>query len=88
MLNPTSAELGNAVDRPGQSCYAAVYAVYNIAYAVGQMAASAFASAASQALNFSQALLCVSGVLIVFVPVLMRRSAPVSEGSSQPSAPS
>jgi MFS transporter, DHA1 family, solute carrier family 18 (vesicular amine transporter), member 1/2 len=40
MLNPTSAELGNAVDRRGMSCYAAVYAVYNIAYALGQMAAS------------------------------------------------
>jgi MFS transporter, DHA1 family, solute carrier family 18 (vesicular amine transporter), member 1/2 len=31
MLDPTSAELGNAVDRRGMSCYAAVYAVYNIA---------------------------------------------------------
>ena len=31
MLNPTSAELGNAVDRRGMSCYAAAYAVYNIA---------------------------------------------------------
>jgi hypothetical protein len=40
MLNPTSAELGNAVDRRGMSCYAAAYAVYNLAYAVGQMAAS------------------------------------------------
>ena len=40
MLNPTSAELGNAVDRRGLSCYAAVYAIYNIAYAVGQMASS------------------------------------------------
>ena len=47
MLNPTSAELGNAVDRRGMTCYAAVYAIYNIAYAVGQMAASSFASAAS-----------------------------------------
>jgi sugar phosphate permease len=40
MLNPTSAELGNAVDRRGMSCYAAAYAVYNIACAVGQMSGS------------------------------------------------
>jgi hypothetical protein len=61
MLNPTSAELGNAVDRRGMSCYAAACAVYNIAYAVGQMAASGFASAASARLSFLQVLLCVSG---------------------------
>src|SRR5262249_45378768 len=34
MLNPTSAELGDAVDRRGMTCYAAVYAIYNVAYAV------------------------------------------------------
>ena len=52
MLNPTSAELGNAVDRRGLSCYAAVYAIYNIAYALGQMAASGFASASVVMVEF------------------------------------
>jgi len=88
MLNPTSAELGNAVDRRGMSCYAAVYAIYNIAYAVGQMAASGFASAASTRLSFLQVLLCVSGALIVFVPLLMLGSLPPTQASSQPSGPS
>jgi MFS transporter, DHA1 family, solute carrier family 18 (vesicular amine transporter), member 1/2 len=88
MLNPTSAELGNAVDRRGLSCYAAVYAIYNIAYAVGQMAASGFASAASSHLSFSQVLLCVSGALIVFVPLLMLRDSSLATASSQPSSPS
>ena len=88
MLNPTSAELGNAVDRRGMSCYAAVYAVYNIAYAVGQMAASGFASAASARLSFLQVLLCVSGALIVFVPFLMLGSSSLARASSQPSGPS
>jgi MFS transporter, DHA1 family, solute carrier family 18 (vesicular amine transporter), member 1/2 len=88
MLNPTSAELGNAVDRRGMSCYAAVYAIYNIAYAIGQMAASTFASAASTVLSFFQVLLCVSGALIVFVPLLMLRDSSVAQPSSQPSAPS
>jgi MFS transporter, DHA1 family, solute carrier family 18 (vesicular amine transporter), member 1/2 len=73
MLNPTSAELGNAVDRRGMSCYAAVYAVYNIAYALGQMAASGFASVASAKLSFFHTLLCVSGALTVLTPFLMLR---------------
>jgi len=87
MLNPTSAELGNAVDRRGLSCYAAVYAIYNIAYAVGQMMASGFASAASARLSFFAVLLCVSGALIVFIPVLMLRDPSLPQASSQPSAP-
>ncbi len=87
MLNPTSAELGNAVDRRGLSCYAAVYAIYNIAYALGQMAASGFASAASAHLSFAQVLLCVSAALIVFIPVLMLRDSPRPQAASQPSAP-
>jgi MFS transporter, DHA1 family, solute carrier family 18 (vesicular amine transporter), member 1/2 len=69
MLNPTSAELGNAVDRRGLSCYTAVYAVYNIAYSVGMMASNAAASAASH-LQFYQTLLCVSAVLIISLPLL------------------
>jgi MFS transporter, DHA1 family, solute carrier family 18 (vesicular amine transporter), member 1/2 len=85
MLNPTSAELGDAVDRRGLNCYAAVYAIYNIAYAVGQMAASSFASAAAPSLSFFQVLLCVSAALILFTPLLLLRPAPVSPAPSQPS---
>ncbi len=88
MLNPTSAELGNAVDRLGMSCYAAVYAVYNIAYAIGQMAASTFASAASTVLSFFQVLLCVSAALILLLPLLMLRSSAAVQNSPQPPAPS
>jgi MFS transporter, DHA1 family, solute carrier family 18 (vesicular amine transporter), member 1/2 len=86
MLNPTSAELGNAVDRRGLTCYAAVYAIYNIAYAVGQMAASGFASAASASLSFFHVLLCVSAAMIVFIPLLLLRPLPVPQVASQPSA--
>jgi MFS family permease len=86
MLNPTSAELGNAVDRRGMTCYAAVFAIYNIAYGVGQMAASSFASAASARLGFLQVLLCVSGALFLFIPVLLLRLAPAPQASSQPAA--
>jgi MFS transporter, DHA1 family, solute carrier family 18 (vesicular amine transporter), member 1/2 len=79
MLNPTSAELGNAVDRRGLSCYAAVYAVYNIAYAIGQMASSAFASVAASRLSFFQTLMCVSVALLGFAPLLMLKDHSVAE---------
>jgi MFS transporter, DHA1 family, solute carrier family 18 (vesicular amine transporter), member 1/2 len=86
MLNPTSAELGNAVDRRGLTCYAAVYAIYNIAYAVGQMVAGGFASAASPSLSFFHVLLCVSAAMIVFIPFLLLRPLPAPQAASQPSA--
>ncbi|HEY1299960.1 MAG TPA: MFS transporter [Stellaceae bacterium] len=85
MLNPTSAELGNAVDRRGMHCYAAVYAIYNIAYALGQMEASGFASAASGHLSFLQTLLCVSAALVVFIPLLLLREAPLPQPAPQSS---
>ena len=72
MLNPTSAELGNAVDRRGLTCYGAVYAVYNIAYALGQMAASGFASATASRMSFTTILLCVSAALVLFTPLLLQ----------------
>ncbi|MGH7044893.1 MAG: MFS transporter [Stellaceae bacterium] len=86
MLNPTSAELGDAVDRRGLSCYAAVYAIYNIAYAAGQMAASGFASTAAARLGFTQVLLIVSGALIVFIPMLLLGDPSLSRATTQPSA--
>lgn len=85
MLNPTSAELGNAVDRRGLSCYTAVYAVYNIAYALGMMASNALAFATGR-LPFDRTLLCVAGLLALFVPLLLRETqtpAPAAEPSAQ-----
>ncbi|MBV8100701.1 MAG: MFS transporter [Verrucomicrobia bacterium] len=79
MLNPTSAELGNAVDRRGLRCYTAVYAVYNIAYSIGMMASNTVATAAGH-LQFYQTLLCVSAVLVLSLPLLMKgTAAPASE---------
>jgi MFS family permease len=75
MLNPASAELANAADRAGMSCYSAVYAVYNIAYSIGMLATSAIASATARTLGFRGALLCVSAVLIVSTVLLAMDSA-------------
>ena len=51
MLNPASAELGNAVDRAGMSCYSAVYAVYNVCYSIGMLGTAALASTAAHRLT-------------------------------------
>lgn len=80
MLNPTSAELGNAVDRRGLACYTAVYAVYNVAYSVGMMASNTVATAAGH-LQFYQTLLCVSAVLILSLPVLVRGTSAATPDS-------
>jgi DHA1 family solute carrier family 18 vesicular amine transporter 1/2 len=71
-LNPTSAELGNAVDRRGLSCYAAVYAVYNIAYSLGMMATNTFAAVAARHLGFLPILICASAALLACTPLLLK----------------
>jgi MFS family permease len=79
-LNPTSAELGNAVDRRGMSCYAAVYAVYNIAYSVGMMATNTLATAAAAWLSYAQILTTAGVALLICVPLLLlkdRRAEPL-----------
>jgi MFS transporter, DHA1 family, solute carrier family 18 (vesicular amine transporter), member 1/2 len=85
MLNPTSAELGNAVDRRGMTCYSAVYAIYNVAYSVGMIGTNAFASIAASRLGFLQILLCVSAALVIAIPFLLRDSVAPST-APQPSA--
>jgi MFS transporter, DHA1 family, solute carrier family 18 (vesicular amine transporter), member 1/2 len=65
ILNPASAELGNAVDRIGMSCYSAVYALYNIAYSLGMIATTALATATGSFLTFRGMLLSVSSILVL-----------------------
>ena len=72
MLNPASAELGNAVDRSGMSSYAAAYAVYNIFYSVGMLSTAALASAAERLLSFWGVLLCASAILLLSIPFLLK----------------
>jgi MFS transporter, DHA1 family, solute carrier family 18 (vesicular amine transporter), member 1/2 len=76
MLNPASAELGNVVDRSGTSCYSAVYAVYNIFYSIGMLGTAALASASVRVLNFWGVLLCVSAILLLSVPFLIKAGLP------------
>ena len=81
-LNPTSAELGNAVDRRGLSCYAAVYAVYNIAYSIGMMATNAVATAATHFMSVQQILASTGVALLLCIPLLLLKDqrAEVAQG--------
>lgn len=76
LLNPTSAELGNAVDRLQLNCYATAYAVYNIAYSVGMIGSDFFAAEIAPHLTNFQSMLCMSAVYVLCVPfVIMKRKA-------------
>jgi hypothetical protein len=72
MLNPASAELANAVDRAGMSCYSAVYGVYNICYSIGMLGTAALASTAARWLSFWGVLLCASAILLLAIPLLAK----------------
>lgn len=72
VLNPTSAELGNAVDRRGLNCYAAVYAIYNITYSVGMMGSDFLASTAGGKLSFLQILSSMSVILLCCIPFVLK----------------
>ena len=87
LLNPASAELGNAVERRGMSCYAAVYAVYNIAYSVGMMGAGAFAAAASLHVSLVHILSCTSLVLLLCLPAILLTDMAASAAGKERTAP-
>ena len=83
VLNPTSAELGNAVDRKGLNCYAAAYAVYNIAYSLGMMGSDFFASSGADHLSFIQILSAMSVLLLVCIPLILKGVAAPEESAHQ-----
>jgi len=71
LLNPTSAELGDAVERRGAHCYSAVYAVFNIAYSIGSIGSSALAATLLAHTSLLLVLLAVSGLLILAIPLVL-----------------
>lgn len=71
LLNPASAELGSAVERQGRNCYAAAYAVYNLAYAVGMIGGNAFAAMAALHASFACIVLCTAVLLLACAPLIL-----------------
>lgn len=80
VLNPTSAELANAVDRRGLSCYTMVYAVYNIAYSLGMMAADLFAATLAEHLSFLHSLMIMSAVMLAGTPLFAKSLSRADQG--------
>ncbi len=71
-INPTSAELGDAVDRRGSSSYAIAYAVYNLAYSLGMLAVDAyieFVTDEAHKLDLFQILAIMSVLFLICIPI-------------------
>jgi DHA1 family solute carrier family 18 vesicular amine transporter 1/2 len=85
-LNPTFSELADAVDRRGTGGYASVYAIYNLAYAVGMIGSDVFAGVLTSHFSFWTALLLTSLLMLCSVPLLYfgrPRVVPVPSGAAK-----
>jgi multidrug resistance protein len=85
-LNPTFSELAEAVERRGTGGYASVYAVYNLAYAVGMIGSTVLAGVLTSHLSFWTALLLTSLIMLCSVPLLYfgrPRVVPIPPGAAQ-----
>ena len=82
LLNPTSGQLGDAIEQRGLSCYGAVYAIYNIAYGLGMIGASTLAASLADRVSLLLILVCVSVILLLCVPLVLgatKRKQPVPQ---------
>jgi MFS family permease len=85
-LNPTSAELGNAVDRRGSTSYAVAYAIYNLAYSLGMICTDSYVEyVTDQAhkLQLLHILLIMSGMFLLCVPMFLFKPKDVHEQVAQ-----
>jgi MFS family permease len=71
MLNPAAAELANATEAVGLSCYSTSFAIYNVVYSIGMLATSAIATGVGHALGMGGAFAAVSAVLVVAALILV-----------------
>lgn len=69
-MNPTLAELADAADRCAPGAYASVYAVFNIAYALGMIGADIFTAPLVEHFSITIGFLGVGLILLASVPLL------------------
>jgi MFS transporter, DHA1 family, solute carrier family 18 (vesicular amine transporter), member 1/2 len=69
-MNPLLTELADAVDRCTPGAYASVYAIFNIAYAIGSLGVIAIAGHITSHFSLLIAFLSVGFVLLLSVPLL------------------
>jgi DHA1 family solute carrier family 18 vesicular amine transporter 1/2 len=78
-LNPTSAELANAIDRKGLDCYALAYAIYNLAYSAGMIGSDSLITLSAHHLTLLQTLSIGSVLCLICIPLFLpRKSAQVA----------
>ena len=73
ILTPALPLLAERVDLHGGGAYASVYAIFNLAYAVGMIAGPIIGGVLAQALGFAAALAVGSLLLLMNLPLLLRR---------------
>ncbi len=81
-MNPTSAELGDAVDRRGSTSYAIAYAVYNLAYSLGMLGVDAyveFVTDAAHKLQLIHILTIMSVLFLLCIPLFWAKVRNVEE---------
>lgn len=71
-MNPLLSELADAVDRCAPGAYAAVYAIFNIAYAVGSMAGNGAAGPLTDRFSLLTVFLSIGVILLLSLPFLRR----------------
>lgn len=69
-MNPTLAELADAADRVAPGAYASVYAVFNIAYALGMIGGDFLTGPLAEHFSLLIGFLALSAVLVAAVPLL------------------
>lgn len=75
-MNPTSAELGDAVDRRGSTSYAIAYAVSNLSYSLGMIAVDIyveFVTDSAHKLELFHILLIISGLFLLSIPLFLAK---------------
>ncbi|MBV9877207.1 MAG: MFS transporter [Verrucomicrobia bacterium] len=82
-MNPVLSELADAVDRCAPGAYAAVYAIFNIAYAVGSMAGNAAAGPLTDRFSLLTVFLSIGVILLLCVPFLTRGLIVIPAPASQ-----
>ena len=69
-INPLLTELADAVDRCAAGAYASVYAIFNIAYAVGTLGGNVVAGPVTSHFSLLTAFLSIGLIILLCVPLL------------------
>src|SRR5258708_6565146 len=69
-MNPLLSELADAVDRCAARAYGSVYAIFNIAYAIGMLGGSVFAGPITDRFSVLTAFLSIGVILLLSLPFL------------------